>query len=92
MLCPLDWIVMEQRFSISNKEKKELYHSELVRYGVTFDKAAEAAKILASGKPDELLTEKEIERVNEVCEAWLSKHKRYKNLNPLLAKHKRHSH
>ncbi|GAB1541830.1 hypothetical protein NUACC21_45030 [Scytonema sp. NUACC21] len=79
---------MHPKFHTTPEQKETLYQSELFRYGVAYDKAAIAAKILASGKPDEDLTSEEIELVNEVCEAWLAKHKRHKHLNPFITKHK----
>ena len=46
----------------------------------TYHKAAKAAKILASEKPEELWTEEEKRLVVEVCKQWFSNHKRYKKL------------
>ncbi|KAB8318216.1 hypothetical protein SD81_017200 [Tolypothrix campylonemoides VB511288] len=77
-----------QRFTISVKDKETQYQSELIRHGVSFEKAAEAAKILASGKTDDILTPEEIQLVNEACRWWLEKHSRLKHLNPLLAKYR----
>ncbi|WP_407887096.1 hypothetical protein [Scytonema sp. NUACC26] len=79
---------MQRKFPRKVEDKETIYYSELLRYGVEYSKAATAAKILSSGKPDELLTRGEIELVNDVCEEWLAKHKRHKHLNPLLAKYK----
>lgn len=48
-----------------------------------YEIAAQAAKILVSGKPDELLTEQEIQPVEQACREWLTQHKR---LTSLLSK------
>lgn len=61
--------------SLLKKEKEKLFFTELVKYGVKHDKAAKAAKILAAGLPDELLTKKEKQLVIEVCREWSIKHK-----------------
>ncbi|KYC42484.1 hypothetical protein WA1_21215 [Scytonema hofmannii PCC 7110] len=80
---------MQGKFHTTVEEKEAIYYSELFKRGVEYDKAAIVAKILASGKSDKELTHGEIELVNEVCSYWLTKHKRYKHLNPFLAKYKR---
>ncbi|WP_315787353.1 hypothetical protein [Fischerella sp. JS2] len=72
-----------------SKEKEEFFHTELVKYGVDYQRAAQVAQILASGKPDELLSEKEIQIAKEVCREWLRQYKRYKHLNSLLREYKR---
>ncbi|MBD2778068.1 serine/threonine-protein kinase [Iningainema tapete] len=61
---------------VSFTEKKEIFHTELVKHGVGYQKADQAAWILASGKPDELLTDEEIQLVTEVCQEWSRQHKR----------------
>ncbi|MBW4564466.1 MAG: hypothetical protein KME32_25685 [Mojavia pulchra JT2-VF2] len=60
----------------NNEDKQELLHTELVKYGVNYQKAAKAAQILADKKADELLTEEEITLTKEVCEAWLKQRQR----------------
>ncbi|PMB22870.1 hypothetical protein CEN45_11550 [Fischerella thermalis CCMEE 5198] len=55
-----------------SKEIEEFFHTQLVKYGVDYQKAAQVARILASGKPDELLSEKEIQIAEEVCREWLT--------------------
>lgn len=62
---------MNYKFALSIKEKKEMYSLELFRSGVEPSKAIKAAKILASDKPDELLTEEERQIVIEACKEWL---------------------
>ncbi|MBD2359010.1 hypothetical protein H6G41_31235 [Tolypothrix sp. FACHB-123] len=71
---------MQYPCSLSNEEKKIFFHTELVRYGVKYDRAATVAKILAAEKPDELLTEEEKQLVDEVCNEWLNNYNRYKNI------------
>jgi hypothetical protein len=71
-----------------SKEKEEFFHTELVKYGVDYQRAAQVAHILASGKSDELLSEKEIQLAEEVCREWLRQYKRYKHLNSFLRKYK----
>ncbi len=66
----------QMQLFISFDDKQQLFHTELVKYGVGYHKAAEAARILASGKPDELLTTQEIQLVIEVCQEWSRQHKR----------------
>jgi hypothetical protein len=66
---------MQRKFFISVEKKEELFHTALVKCGVDYQKAAKVAKILANEKPDELLTEKEIELTKEVCQEWLTYHK-----------------
>ncbi|MBW4635124.1 MAG: hypothetical protein KME30_25470 [Iphinoe sp. HA4291-MV1] len=61
---------------MSVKEKEELLHTELVKYGVQYHKAAEVARILVSGKSDELLTDKEIQLATEACRKWIIQRKR----------------
>ncbi|WP_026732395.1 hypothetical protein [Fischerella sp. PCC 9605] len=59
-----------------SKEKEEFFHTELVKYGVDYQRAAKVAKILASEKPDELLSDKEKQLAEEVCKEWLRQHQR----------------
>lgn len=59
-----------------SQDKQQLLHTQLVKFGIHYRKAAIAAEILASGKPDELLTEEEIQLTKEVCKEWLKQRKR----------------
>ncbi|MFL9458086.1 hypothetical protein AB0756_39620 [Tolypothrix campylonemoides VB511288_2] len=79
---------MERRFHATLEDKENIYYAELFKRGVEYNKAAIAAKILASGKSDEDFTPEEIELVNEVCSQWLAKHQQNKHLNPFFAKYK----
>ncbi len=47
---------------------------------MNYETAAQAASILAAGKPDELLAEQEIQLAKEVCREWLIQHKRLASL------------
>lgn len=62
---------------MSPEEKQQFFHTALVQYGVKYDLAKEAARILASQAPDELLTDEQIQRVKKVCQLWLSRHKNF---------------
>ncbi|MEI2583682.1 hypothetical protein [Scytonema sp. PRP1] len=61
---------------MSLKEKEEFFHIELVKHGVEYHKAAEVARIIVSGKPDELLTDKERQLATEVCREWVKQRQR----------------
>ena len=71
---------MPSNFFISDKETEKIFCTELVKYGVEYEKAVLTAKILASGKPDELLSPEEIRIVKEACEKWFVQNNRYKKL------------
>ncbi|BAT55664.1 unknown protein [Nostoc sp. NIES-3756] len=75
---------MKGNFFISQEEKERLFHTQLVKYGVKFEKAAKVAKILASGESEESWTEEERQLVTETCEEWLKAHKRHKQLVSLF--------
>ncbi len=74
---------MQSKNFTSVEEKEKIFCTELVKYGVEYKKASKAAHILASLKPDELLTEEEIRIVTEACNAWSIRHKQYKRLKSL---------
>ncbi|BAZ23650.1 hypothetical protein NIES4073_45390 [Kalymmatonema gypsitolerans NIES-4073] len=67
---------MHERLLMSLKEKEEFFHIELVKHGVEYHKAAEVARIIVSGKPDELLTDKERQLATEVCRQWVKQRQR----------------
>ncbi len=67
---------MHERLLMSLKEKEEFFHIELVKHGVEYDKAAEVARMVVSGKPDELLTDKERQLAIEVCREWVRQRQR----------------
>ncbi|WP_414588717.1 hypothetical protein [Scytonema sp. PCC 10023] len=67
---------MHERLLMSLKEKEEFFHLELVKHGVEYHKAAEVARMIVSGKPDELLTDKERQLATEVCRKWLRQRQR----------------
>ncbi|WP_214662709.1 hypothetical protein [Amazonocrinis nigriterrae] len=58
------------------QDKEQLLHTQLVKYGIHYRKAAKVAKIIASGCPDELLTDEEIQLTQEVCREWLKQRQR----------------
>jgi hypothetical protein len=66
------------------EEKERLFHTQLVKYGVEYTTAGKVARILASGKPDELLTPQERQLVKEACQKWLTQHKRKKRIKSLV--------
>lgn len=73
-------VLQQLQLFTSFEQKQELFHTQLVKHGVKYQKAAEAARILASGKPDELLTNEEIQLVTEVCKEWSIQYKRLTSL------------
>ncbi|MEA5507292.1 hypothetical protein VB735_30205 [Halotia wernerae UHCC 0503] len=77
-------LFMQRKFSTTAAEKEKIFYTQLVKYGVEYERAAKAAKILASGKPDELLKDEEIQLVREVCRDWSIQNKRHKRLNSLV--------
>ncbi|WP_320073245.1 hypothetical protein [Nostoc sp. MG11] len=58
------------------EEIEKILHTELVKYGVKYEKAGKVARILASRQPDELLTQEEIQLSKEVCQQWLKQRQR----------------
>lgn len=75
---------MQSKFFVSVKEKEKIFCTELVKHGVKYETAIKAARILASGQPDEVLTDDEILIVKEACEKWSVQKKRTKRLKSLL--------
>lgn len=67
---------MQEKFLISSKQKEELFHTELVKHGVPYHKAAKAAKILVSNPPEDALTDEETQLVQEACRVWLKQRRR----------------
>jgi ABC-type cobalamin/Fe3+-siderophores transport system ATPase subunit len=70
--------------SKSFQRKEQMYYSSLTQYGVEHSKAFKAARIMASGKPDELLTHEELQLVYEVCKIWSSMYKRRQYFNSII--------
>jgi hypothetical protein len=68
----------------SAPERERLFHNELVRYGVHYQKAAQVAKILAAQEWDEQMTTAEQRLVDEVCHLWLQQRKRLNLINTIL--------
>jgi hypothetical protein len=69
---------------MSELEKEKIFHTQLVKYGVKYEQAHKAAQILASQKPDELLTPQERQIITEACNQWSRQRKRYKSLQSLV--------
>ena len=67
---------MQEKFLISPKQKEELFHTELVKHGVPYHKAAKAARILVSNPPEDTLTDEETKLVQEACREWLKQRQR----------------
>ncbi|KAF3890757.1 hypothetical protein DA73_0400001290 [Tolypothrix bouteillei VB521301] len=65
---------------MSVEEKERLFHTELVKHGVSYSHAARVAKILASETPDEVLTAEDVQLTTEACKIWLKQHKRLTSL------------
>jgi hypothetical protein len=68
----------------SAPEREKLFHNELVKYGVQYQKAAQVAKILAAQEWDEQMTDAEERLVEEVCQQWLQQRKRLNFINTIL--------
>lgn len=71
---------MKYHFYLSNEDKEQIYHTDLVKYGVKSDKAVKIAKILAANKSDKILTEEEKTLFTEACKECLNSYNHYKNL------------
>ncbi|MEH2179010.1 hypothetical protein [Nostoc sp.] len=69
---------MPSNFFTPVEEREKIFYTELVQCGVLHEKAFTAAKILASGQPDELLSFEERKVVKDACEKWFVKNKLYK--------------
>ncbi|WP_341530275.1 hypothetical protein WKK05_13875 [Nostoc sp. UHCC 0302] len=75
---------MSSNYSTSIEEREKIFCTELVKYGVEYHKAVIAAKIIASGQGDELLTSEEIKIVQDACQKWSQENQRYKRLKALI--------
>ncbi|MBE8990366.1 hypothetical protein [Nostoc sp. LEGE 12450] len=75
---------MEFELFVSVEEKEKIFYTELVKYGVSYEKAVIAARILASGQPDELLTDEEILIAKEACSKWFLEKKRDQYIKSLI--------
>lgn len=71
---------MQYNFRASKEEKEKIFHTNLVKYGIKYDKAAKVAKLLASENHEDSWTEEEKILVAEVCKEWLIYRKRYKKV------------
>lgn len=75
---------MSSSFFTPDEEREKIFCTELVKHGVSYEKAVLTAKILVSGKPDELLSLEERKIVKEACEKWFVQKNRYKKLKALV--------
>ena len=69
---------MPSNFFTPVEEREKIFCTELVQCGVSYKKAVTAAKILASGQPDEFLSSEERKVVKDACEKWFVQNKPYK--------------
>ncbi|MDZ8033153.1 MAG: hypothetical protein RMY64_22725 [Nostoc sp. DedQUE08] len=69
---------MPSNFFTPVEEREKIFCTELVQCGVLYEKAVTAAKILASGQPDELLSSEDRKVVKDACEKWFVQNKPYK--------------
>ncbi|MBD2501718.1 hypothetical protein [Anabaena azotica] len=71
---------MLSNYSISNEEKERLFHLQLVKYGVKYEKAAKVAQLMVSKRLDNL-TDQEQQLVTEACQEWFKAKKRCNNID-----------
>ncbi|WP_341531956.1 hypothetical protein WKK05_40410 (plasmid) [Nostoc sp. UHCC 0302] len=64
-------------------DEEKYFHTQLVKHGVNYNLAATAAKVIASGKSDELLTPEEIRLATEACKEWSKQRQRLERVNSL---------
>ncbi|MBD1863045.1 MULTISPECIES: hypothetical protein [Trichocoleus] len=75
---------MEERFSATQRQEQS-YRTELVKWGIDFEKAFKVARILARNIPNENLTSSEVELVEEVCKEWFEKRKQWEQFKRVTA-------
>ncbi|WP_335075280.1 hypothetical protein [Nostoc sp.] len=63
-------LAMSSNFFTPVEEREKIFCTELVNRGVEHQKAVIAAKILASGQSDELLSLEEKQIVKDACKQW----------------------
>jgi hypothetical protein len=77
---------VEERFP-PTQENEQNYRSELVKWGIEFEKAFKVARILALRISNENLTSSEVELVEEVCQEWFEKRKQWEQFKRVTAEH-----
>jgi hypothetical protein len=77
---------VEERFS-STQKQEQLFRTELIKWGVEVEKAIKVARILALNIPNENLSNREAELVEEVCQEWFEKRKHWKQFERVMAQH-----
>ncbi|MCC5600553.1 hypothetical protein [Nostoc favosum] len=75
---------MPSSYFTSIEEREKIFCTELVKYGVEYEKAVIAAKIIASGQGDEHLSPSEIEIVKDACKKWSEQNQRLKRLKAVV--------
>lgn len=71
---------MPSNYFTSIEEREKIFCTELVKYGVEYEEAVIAAKIIASGQEDEFLSPSEIKIVKNACKKWSEQNQRFKRL------------
>jgi hypothetical protein len=54
-----------------SNERQKVFLAQFIKGGVEYSLALQVAEILASQKPEELLTDEEKELVEQACRLWL---------------------
>ena len=75
---------MPNNYFTSVQERENIFCTELVKYGVEYEKAVIAAKIIASGQGDEHLSPSEIKIVKDACKKWSEQNQRLKRLKAVV--------
>ncbi|MBD2532331.1 hypothetical protein H6G97_23225 [Nostoc flagelliforme FACHB-838] len=75
---------MPSNYFTSIEEREKIFCTELVKYGVEYEEAVIAAKIIASGQGDEFLSPSEIKIVEDACKKWSEQNQRLKRLKAIV--------
>ena len=75
---------MPSNYFTSIEEREKIFCTEMVKYGVEYEEAVIAAKIIASGQGDELLSLLEIKIVEDACKKWSEQNQRLKRLKAVV--------
>lgn len=71
---------MKYHFYLSKEDKEQIYHTDLLEYGIKSDKAGKIAKTLASNESDKVFSEEEKQLVTNAYKECLNSYNKYKNL------------
>ncbi|MBD2098467.1 hypothetical protein H6F90_25685 [Trichocoleus sp. FACHB-591] len=77
---------MEEKFSPTQKQE-QLFRTELIKWGIEFEKAIKVARILALNIPNEKLSSSDTALVEEVCQEWFEKRKHWEQFKRVMAQH-----